>query len=69
MKFDVSSYIKEVYRLIFGLITLFMLGFITGYFWAVLAVGLFLYSLWHLYHLRVLIHWISSSELSLSPEP
>ncbi len=54
MKFDVSSYIKEVYRLIFGLITLFMLGFITGYFWAVLAVGLFLYSLWHLYHLRVL---------------
>ncbi len=69
MKFNASSYIKEVYRLIFGLITLFMLGFITGYFWAVLAIGLFLYSLWHLYHLKVLIHWISSSELNLPPEP
>ncbi len=69
MKFETSAYIKELYRLIFGLLTLFMLGFVTGYFWAVLAIGLFFYSIWHLYHLNYLIQWMSRPELSLPPQP
>lgn len=69
MKFDSSSYIKEVYRLIFGLTTLFVLGFFTGFFWAVLTIGLFLYSVWHLYHLNLFIRWLAQLELELPPQP
>ncbi len=69
MKFDSSSYIKEIYRLILILIALILLGLLTGYTWAFIAVGLFLYVLWHVYHINLLIRWLSGSVIEAPPQP
>ncbi len=69
MKFDSSSYIKEIYRLILGLVALILLGLLIGDIWAFIAVGLFLYAVWHLYHINLLIRWLSDSDIKSPPQP